>query len=65
MEGGSLESAQAMVRISPQAFPMAPLRVAALTAGSLVCFAANSLLCRAALGRGLVDPATFTLVRIG
>jgi drug/metabolite transporter (DMT)-like permease len=50
---------------SPQGFPMAPLRVAALTVCSLVCFAANSLLCRAALGRGLVDPATFTFVRIG
>lgn len=44
---------------------MAPLRVTAFTACSLVCFAANSLLCRAALGRGLMDPATFTLVRIG
>ena len=44
---------------------MAPLRVTAFTACSLACFAANSLLCRAALGRGLMDPATFTLVRIG
>ena len=44
---------------------MSPLRVAAFTASSLVCFAANSLLCRAALGRGLVDPVTFTVVRIG
>jgi drug/metabolite transporter (DMT)-like permease len=38
--------------------------VAILTASSLLCFAANSLLCRAALGLGLADPATFTLVRI-
>lgn len=29
----------------------------------MACFAANSLLCRAALGRGLLDPATFTAVR--
>lgn len=30
----------------------------------MVCFAANSLLCRAALGRGLVDATTFTSVRL-
>jgi drug/metabolite transporter (DMT)-like permease len=35
-----------------------------LTAATLTCFAANSLLCRAALRPRLVDPATFTLVRI-
>jgi drug/metabolite transporter (DMT)-like permease len=29
-----------------------------------VCFAANSLLCRAALAPGLADPATFTSVRL-
>jgi drug/metabolite transporter (DMT)-like permease len=40
------------------------LRIAILTAASLVCFAANSLLCRAALRPGLVDAATFTAVRI-
>jgi drug/metabolite transporter (DMT)-like permease len=40
------------------------LRVVALTAATLVCFAANSLLCRAALRPRLVDPATFTAVRI-
>jgi drug/metabolite transporter (DMT)-like permease len=43
---------------------MTPGRVAALTAGALACFAANSLLCRAALGGGLVDPITFMVVRI-
>jgi drug/metabolite transporter (DMT)-like permease len=31
---------------------------------TLACFAANSLLCRAALGPRLVDPATFTSVRL-
>jgi drug/metabolite transporter (DMT)-like permease len=41
------------------------LRTGALTAASLACFAANSLLCRAALGPRLLDPATFTLVRLG
>jgi len=40
------------------------LRIVALTAGTLVCFAANSLLCRAALGPRLVDPATFTSLRL-
>ena len=40
------------------------LRIAGLTAATLVCFAGNSLLCRAALRPRLVDPATFTLVRV-
>jgi drug/metabolite transporter (DMT)-like permease len=40
------------------------VRTATLTAASLACFAANSLLCRAALGPRLVDPATFTSVRL-
>jgi len=44
--------------------PVGALRLAALTAASLVCFAANSLLCRAALRPRLVDPATFTSVRL-
>jgi drug/metabolite transporter (DMT)-like permease len=35
-----------------------------LTASAMVAFAANSLLCRAALGGGHADPATFTLVRL-
>jgi drug/metabolite transporter (DMT)-like permease len=39
-------------------------RLVALTAATLACFAANSLLCRAALRPGLVDPATFTTVRL-
>jgi drug/metabolite transporter (DMT)-like permease len=36
-----------------------------LTAASLACFAANSLLARRALGARLIDPATFTAVRLG
>jgi drug/metabolite transporter (DMT)-like permease len=40
------------------------LRIATLTAATLACFAANSLLCRAALRPGLVDPASFTSIRI-
>lgn len=39
-------------------------RGAALTLAALVAFAANSLLCRAALGHGLIDAASFTTVRI-
>jgi drug/metabolite transporter (DMT)-like permease len=43
---------------------MPPLRVAVLTVAALACFAGNSLLCRAALAPGLIDPATFTAVRL-
>ena len=43
---------------------MPALRLFALTLAALCCFAANSLLCRAALRPGLVDPATFTGVRL-
>ena len=41
------------------------LRAVALTSAALACFAANSLLCRAALRPRLVDAATFTSVRLG
>jgi drug/metabolite transporter (DMT)-like permease len=40
------------------------MRTAALTAAALAGFAANSLLCRMALGPRLVDAATFTSIRI-
>jgi drug/metabolite transporter (DMT)-like permease len=39
-------------------------RVAALTMAALLSFALNSLLCRGALGAGLIDAPTFTLVRL-
>jgi drug/metabolite transporter (DMT)-like permease len=45
--------------------PLATLQVAALTGLALVCFAGNSLLCRAALGPGSIDPARFTAIRLG
>lgn len=48
----------------PASPPARRLATAALTLGALACFAANSLLARAALGRGLADPWTFTLVRL-
>lgn len=35
-----------------------------VTAFTLIAFAANSLLCRMALGRELVDPVTFTTLRL-
>ncbi|MGE0398721.1 MAG: DMT family transporter [Kofleriaceae bacterium] len=38
--------------------------MAALTIAALVGFAANSLLCRAAIGAGEIDPATFTAIRL-
>ena len=40
------------------------MRTELLTAAALLGFAANSLLCRAALQDGLVDAATFTSVRL-
>jgi drug/metabolite transporter (DMT)-like permease len=35
-----------------------------LTAVAMLCFAANSILCRLALAPGLIDAATFTTVRV-
>lgn len=40
------------------------LRTAILTATAMIAFAANSLLCRMALGRDLIDAASFTSIRI-
>jgi drug/metabolite transporter (DMT)-like permease len=40
------------------------LRTALWTALALVAFSTNSLLCRLALSRGSIDPATFTTVRL-
>lgn len=41
------------------------LGTALLTASALVAFAANSVLCRLALGGGSIDAASFALVRLG
>jgi drug/metabolite transporter (DMT)-like permease len=49
--------------VAPSAAPSGA-RTVALAATALSCFAANSLLCRAALGAGRTDPATFTAVRL-
>lgn len=43
---------------------MSSIRVPLLVATALVAFAANSVLCRAALAGGHAEPATFTLVRV-
>lgn len=51
-----------MERSAPE--PRSPGRTAALALSALACFAANSLLARAALGRGLADAGTYTLVRV-
>lgn len=39
-------------------------RTIALTTVALVAFASNSLLCRIALGGGMIDPASFTGIRL-
>lgn len=39
-------------------------KAAVLTAATMICFAANSLLCRLALGPGLIDPASLTTLRV-
>lgn len=41
-----------------------PWRTAVLTALAMLAFAGNSLLCRAALGSGAIDAASFTVVRL-
>jgi drug/metabolite transporter (DMT)-like permease len=41
-----------------------PARLAVSTICALLAFASNSLLCRLALSRGEIDPATFTSVRL-
>lgn len=40
------------------------MHVAILTAVTLIAFAANSILCRMALGGELIDPVTFTTLRL-
>jgi len=49
--------------VPPEPFPRAAL-TAALTAAAMLAFAANSLLCRAALAGGEADAASFTTLRL-
>ncbi len=44
--------------------PPSRARVVALTAVALVAFASNSILCRLALSRAEIDPASFTTIRL-
>jgi drug/metabolite transporter (DMT)-like permease len=44
--------------------PRPPLRTALWTAAAVAAFAANSLLCRAALGSGAIGPVAFSALRI-
>lgn len=44
--------------------PMQPIRIVALTALAMLAFAANSLLCRLALAKSHIDPASFTAIRL-
>jgi drug/metabolite transporter (DMT)-like permease len=41
-----------------------PLRAIWLAGLAMLCFAANSILCRLALAPRLIDPATFTMLRV-
>ena len=43
---------------------LGPVRIFALTVATMVAFAANSLLCRAALRGGAIDAASFTAIRL-
>ena len=52
------------ISVGPPSGPPAP-RTIALTVVAMVAFAANSVLCRLALAQASIDPATFTLVRLG
>lgn len=49
--------------MTPEAIPSIT-RTGALTIVAIIAFAANSLLCRLALGEGLIDPASFTSARV-
>src|SRR5260370_16707585 len=40
------------------------LRTISLAGAAMLCFAANSILCRLALLHGEIDPGTFTTVRV-
>ena len=52
------------IRAAAGASAPARLTTAGLTASTMVAFASNSLLCRAALDGGHADAATFTLLRV-
>jgi drug/metabolite transporter (DMT)-like permease len=49
---------------TPNRSDSAAPRTLALTALAMLAFAANSVLCRLALGQKLIDPASFAAVRV-
>lgn len=54
-----------MSPLPPATTPAAiPLRAILLTSAAMLCFAANSILCRLALAPRLIDAATFTTLRV-
>lgn len=55
---------QREVSVLPGETGLIAARTALLTAVAMIAFAANSLLCRLALGQDLIDAATFTTVRM-
>lgn len=40
------------------------LRTIAMVGTAMLCFAANSILCRLAVAHGRIDPGTFTTLRV-
>lgn len=52
-----------MIRPSSKHANPSIVRTVLLTAAAMVAFAGNSVLCRVALGQGLIDAASFTTVR--
>jgi drug/metabolite transporter (DMT)-like permease len=50
--------------VPPTGFAGRPIAVFSITAFTLIAFAANSLLCRMALGGKLIDPVSFTAIRL-
>ena len=53
------------MRETPSLAQTPSARIVGLTALAMIAFAANSVLCRLALAQGAIDPASFTLVRVG
>jgi drug/metabolite transporter (DMT)-like permease len=60
---GSDNRCASTVRVSDRRC-CARLRITGFTAFALIAFAANSVLCRLALGEGLIDAASFSTVRL-
>ena len=53
-----------MKNVNSTALRPAPVKTLLLTFFAMIAFAANSLLCRLALGQGLIDAASFSSLRV-